>query len=186
MWNPWTFCKELLTIFLNRADHQQTDAMGTSLKCWESHRGHPPQNRCNVRMPPQIQNAGLVFVAWPHASLNFPRLTQRLGIVFCVNRPCFLYHIASAQDGSFSSQVSRNSGMMERPPEAARHFALHASMYPPPSNRPPTSACPAEAFLLRKLNRPCPRRWCFTSQNLMNQLCFLLAPRYRSLAAPQV
>lgn len=41
-----------------------------------------------------------MFVAWPHKSLNFPKLTQRLGIVFCANRPCFLYHAAYEQEGS--------------------------------------------------------------------------------------
>ncbi|KAL6784708.1 hypothetical protein ACKKBF_B02895 [Auxenochlorella protothecoides x Auxenochlorella symbiontica] len=33
---------------------------------------------------------GIVFVRWPHAPDNFPGLTQRLGIVYCFNRPCHL------------------------------------------------------------------------------------------------
>lgn len=31
-----------------------------------------------------------MFVRWPHAPDNFPGLTQRLGIVYCFNRPCHL------------------------------------------------------------------------------------------------
>lgn len=52
-----------------------------------------------------LLHAGLVFVAWPHKSLNFPKLTQRLGIVYCVNRPCFMYHIKVLEAGS-DAQVS--------------------------------------------------------------------------------
>ena len=34
--------------------------------------------------------ATLVFTVWPHRSTNFPALPQRLGIVYCFNRPCYL------------------------------------------------------------------------------------------------
>lgn len=30
---------------------------------------------------------------WPHTASNMPTLPQRLGIVFCLNRPCALYSI---------------------------------------------------------------------------------------------
>jgi len=39
----------------------------------------------------------LVFVAWEHAASNFPEFTQRLGIVFCFNRPCALHAVAWPQ-----------------------------------------------------------------------------------------
>ncbi|GAB4823018.1 hypothetical protein N2152v2_010064 [Parachlorella kessleri] len=35
----------------------------------------------------------LLFVVWQHLSSNFPALSQRLGIVFCFNRPCALYAV---------------------------------------------------------------------------------------------
>ena len=44
-------------------------------------------------------------MAWPHKSLNFPKLTQRLGIVYCTNRPCFLYHVHLSLPGSTATQV---------------------------------------------------------------------------------
>lgn len=37
--------------------------------------------------------SGVVFVAWPHAPLNFPSTKRRLGIVFCYNRPCCLMYL---------------------------------------------------------------------------------------------
>jgi acylaminoacyl-peptidase len=42
----------------------------------------------------------LAFVAWPHAAPNFPGLPQRLGIVYCFNRPCALYAAAWPQPGA--------------------------------------------------------------------------------------
>ncbi|KAL4526114.1 hypothetical protein Ndes2526B_g01069 [Nannochloris sp. 'desiccata'] len=39
----------------------------------------------------------LVFVAWKHAASNFPDFPQRLGIVFCFNRPCALHAVAWPQ-----------------------------------------------------------------------------------------
>eukprot|EP00208_Stichococcus_sp_RCC1054_P004576 CAMPEP_0206148488 /NCGR_PEP_ID=MMETSP1473-20131121/36760_1 /ASSEMBLY_ACC=CAM_ASM_001109 /TAXON_ID=1461547 /ORGANISM="Stichococcus sp, Strain RCC1054" /LENGTH=792 /DNA_ID=CAMNT_0053545837 /DNA_START=314 /DNA_END=2692 /DNA_ORIENTATION=- len=37
----------------------------------------------------------LVCVVWPHTAPNFPALPQRLGIVYCFNRPCALYAVAA-------------------------------------------------------------------------------------------
>jgi acylaminoacyl-peptidase len=39
----------------------------------------------------------LVFVAWEHTASNFPEFPQRLGIVFCFNRPCALHAVAWPQ-----------------------------------------------------------------------------------------
>lgn len=36
----------------------------------------------------------MVYVAWPHRAQNLPSLTGRLGIVYCLNRPCSLYSVA--------------------------------------------------------------------------------------------
>ena len=35
--------------------------------------------------------AQLLYVAWPHKSVNFEGYPQRLGIVYCFNRPCGIY-----------------------------------------------------------------------------------------------
>lgn len=35
----------------------------------------------------------LVFVSWDHKASNFPNFPQRLGIVFCFNRPCALHAV---------------------------------------------------------------------------------------------
>lgn len=35
----------------------------------------------------------LVCTVWPHTATNMPSLPQRLGIVFCLNRPCALYTV---------------------------------------------------------------------------------------------
>lgn len=40
-----------------------------------------------------------MFVAWPHTAPNFPSFPQRLGIVYCFNRPCALW-ATSAPDTS--------------------------------------------------------------------------------------
>ncbi len=39
----------------------------------------------------------LVFVSWEHAASNFSEFPQRLGIVFCFNRPCALHAVAWPQ-----------------------------------------------------------------------------------------
>lgn len=41
-----------------------------------------------VWSPKSIQGNHLVFVQWSHTSSIFPNMTQRLGIVYCFNRPC--------------------------------------------------------------------------------------------------
>lgn len=35
----------------------------------------------------------LVCTVWPHTATNMPSFAQRLGIVFCLNRPCALYTV---------------------------------------------------------------------------------------------
>lgn len=37
---------------------------------------------------------GVVFTAWPHRSPTMPRMSQRLGMVYCFNRPAAL-HVAA-------------------------------------------------------------------------------------------
>ncbi|KAK9803410.1 hypothetical protein WJX72_008476 [[Myrmecia] bisecta] len=43
----------------------------------------------------------LVFTAWPHSARNMPSMPQRLGIVYCMNRPRLVFHSheASCQTG---------------------------------------------------------------------------------------
>ena len=41
-----------------------------------------------------------MFVAWPHAAPNFPSFPQRLGIVYCFNRPCALWAVAAPDSGA--------------------------------------------------------------------------------------
>lgn len=41
--------------------------------------------------------AALLFVSWPHAAANFPNFPQRLGVVYCFNRPCALHAVAWPQ-----------------------------------------------------------------------------------------
>ena len=36
----------------------------------------------------------MVYVAWPHRAQNLPTLTGRLGIVYCLNRPCSLHCVS--------------------------------------------------------------------------------------------
>jgi len=40
----------------------------------------------------------LVFVKWEHENSSFPRMTQKLGIVYCFNRPCTIMACAWPQD----------------------------------------------------------------------------------------
>ena len=37
--------------------------------------------------------SSLLFVGWPHTSPNFPNFPQRLGIVYCFNRPCGVHAV---------------------------------------------------------------------------------------------
>ena len=45
----------------------------------------------------------LVYVAWPHKPLNSPGLSDRLGIVYCVNRACALHSMRLPQGSSSTS-----------------------------------------------------------------------------------
>jgi hypothetical protein len=47
--------------------------------------GQPAEHSCGqpVWTP---DDAGIVFVAWPHQPPNFPQTDRKLGIVFCFNR----------------------------------------------------------------------------------------------------
>ena len=47
---------------------------------------------------------GLVFVAWPHRSPSLQALPARLGIVYCLNRPCYI-HYASLPSTSTPDQA---------------------------------------------------------------------------------
>lgn len=53
----------------------------------------------------------LVCVVWPHAAPNFPAFPQRLGIVYCFNRPCALY--AAAAPGSSQEGPGSEAGASE-------------------------------------------------------------------------
>jgi len=44
--------------------------------------------------------SGLLLVGWPHTSPNFPTLAKKLGVVFCYNRPAYLYHVPCSRDSS--------------------------------------------------------------------------------------
>ncbi|KIY93010.1 hypothetical protein MNEG_14953 [Monoraphidium neglectum] len=63
--------------------------------------------------------AGLVFVAWPHAPLNFPATKRRLGIVFCYNRPCSLFHAPYAPPPAASKDAEPDAGAADAAAEAA-------------------------------------------------------------------
>lgn len=54
-----------------------------------------PGRPCDSPLPGSSRAAGdmLLFVSWPHRSAIFPRLSRRLGIVFCFNRPCALHAV---------------------------------------------------------------------------------------------
>ncbi|KAG1675395.1 hypothetical protein FOA52_012314 [Chlamydomonas sp. UWO 241] len=54
---------------------------------------------------------GLVIAGWPHYAPNFPAITKKLGIVFCYNRPVYLYYVPASRDAadgkmSFGAAVS--------------------------------------------------------------------------------
>ena len=57
----------------------------------------------------------LVCVVWPHAAPNFPALPQRLGIVYCFNRPCALYCVAAPYT---SAAAAAAGGASDSAPEA--------------------------------------------------------------------
>jgi hypothetical protein len=52
----------------------------------------------------------LVFVAWPHTAANFPALSQRLGIVFCFNRPCALHTLRWPQPAAAAVRLTPGLG----------------------------------------------------------------------------
>ncbi|GAX72583.1 hypothetical protein CEUSTIGMA_g39.t1 [Chlamydomonas eustigma] len=41
---------------------------------------------------------GLVVVGWPHRPSNFPAIGKKLGVIFCYNRPAYLYYIPCTRD----------------------------------------------------------------------------------------
>ena len=41
--------------------------------------------------------SALLFVSWEHSPSNFPNFSQRLGIVYCFNRPCALHAVVWPQ-----------------------------------------------------------------------------------------
>lgn len=43
-------------------------------------------------------STGLLFVGWPAQATNFPNLQRRLGIVYCYNRPCQIYHVGVSRN----------------------------------------------------------------------------------------
>ena len=45
-----------------------------------------------------------MFVAWPHRSPSLKALPGRLGIVYCLNRPCYI-HYASLPSASTPDQA---------------------------------------------------------------------------------
>ena len=52
--------------------------------------------------------SALIFVGWDHKAINFPNFPQRLGIVFCFNRPCALHAVQWPQPkerGAASSAI---------------------------------------------------------------------------------
>ena len=57
-------------------------------------------------LPPgdQPYQPKLVFVRWDHASSIFPNMTQRLGIVYCFNRPCEMMVCDWSRDGANTAQ----------------------------------------------------------------------------------
>eukprot|EP00887_Chlorella_sp_A99_P008103 scaffold12.g8103.t1 len=52
----------------------------------------------------------LLFVAWPHSSTTFPSLPQRLGALFCFNRPCSLHAVAWPQADVATAAVPSDNG----------------------------------------------------------------------------
>lgn len=48
----------------------------------------------------------LIFVSWEHQSSNFPLLPQRLGIVYCFNRPCSLFAIPWPQSSCQGDEIT--------------------------------------------------------------------------------
>jgi len=80
--------------------------------------GLPPDHSCGqpVWTP---DGRGLVFVAWPHAPPNFPTTLRRLGIVFCYNRPCFLFHVPyAAPPPPASAEAAETNGKPADPASA--------------------------------------------------------------------
>lgn len=71
----------------------------------------------------------LVCVVWPHTAPNFPALPQRLGIVYCFNRPCALYAVAapgtSAERAGDSDEVCEVSAHLRAQGRAARCLSTH-------------------------------------------------------------
>ena len=75
-----------------------------------------------------------VYTAWPHRAPNFPALTQRLGLVYCLNRPCALWlaalpSFAGAEKEEERGRVGASGGA--------------GGEAPPPPPPPPTCLTPA-------------------------------------------
>lgn len=79
----------------------------------------------------------LLFVAWEHQASNFPALSQRLGIVFCFNRPCALYAVPwpqQAQQGATAAGANGGSNGQAAAGEAgAANGAEAAAAAPAPT-----------------------------------------------------
>lgn len=64
-----------------------------------------------VWSPDCVDGNHLVYVQWSHSSSIFPNMTQRLGIVYCFNRPCEM--LVRAWPGEARSDVQKvNTGLM--------------------------------------------------------------------------
>ncbi len=61
--------------------------------------------------------AGVVFQAWSHAALNFGGVPRRLGVVFCYNRSCHLYH-TSLPPPAAAAGAGGDAGAAAAPPAA--------------------------------------------------------------------
>ncbi len=58
-------------------------------------------------------------MAWPHAAPNFPSLPQRLGIVYCFNRPCALWAARAPNASAAGGKDSGSPASIDAPTVAA-------------------------------------------------------------------
>ncbi len=62
-------------------------------------------------------------MAWPHAAPNFPSLPQRLGIVYCFNRPCALWAARAPNASAAGGKDSGSPASIDAPTAAANRAA---------------------------------------------------------------
>jgi len=70
-------------------------------------------------------------VSWPHDDPVFPRLTKRLGIVYCFNRSCGLVHCAAPLPPAWAGAAAPSSPAALTPLLPGRHSSAMEPRFSP-------------------------------------------------------